>query len=226
MILELFQLTPHQQKVNPLVHILILINIKRKLETNEGNFFSIDVQPDMRFFTYYVSTTTTEQYQTMVIENHPYVSLPSIIGYKIALYIGQLLILVLHARKTKSCFSEIFEEKSHLSALLANLMTCRLPSDVRIPLEQMAPLKDPLRPELEFVPNLACFDMKLDVGRTIPAFAYFMIHDYLSTIPEGSSTKEIMNMIYTLVIYTHNGADFTISNLFGGPYATDAHNTT
>lgn len=138
--------TPSESK--PIGTYFDSLNVKCKLTTNKGNFFSIDVQPDMRFFSYYVSTTTKEQYKTMVVENQPYVSLPSIIGYKIALYIGQLLILDLHARKVKSCFSEPFEERSVLSNLLANLMTCKLPSDVRIPLEQMAPLKDPLRPEM------------------------------------------------------------------------------
>lgn len=92
----------------------------------------------------------------------------------------------------------------------------KLPSDVRIPLEQMAPLKNSLRPELEFVLNFACFNMNIDIGRTIPPITYFMIRDYLSTIPDGTSTKSAMNAIYALVTYTHNGVDFTISNLFGG----------
>lgn len=174
-----FSTGPVPPESKPIGTYFDALNVSNKLVVNKGNYFTIDVQPDMRFFSYYVTTTTTDEHKTMVIDNDPYVSIPSIIGYKLALFIGQLLVLDIHARKTKSGFTDVFESNPQLSALLATLMSCRIPQDVRIPLEQMAPVKDPLRPELEFIPTLACFHLPLDFGRTIPSYMFFLIHDFL-----------------------------------------------
>lgn len=145
----------------------------------------------MRFFTYYSAFTTAQQHEKIVD---------------------------LHARKSKSAFSTNFEDNAVLKSTLSLLMSCKVPSDVLIPLEQLAPLKDPLRPDLEFTPSMACFDIHHDFGRTIPAFVFFMMHDIIARNTTGSSAREIISEIYSTTFLTTGQQDYTISNLFGGPF--------
>lgn len=74
-------------------------------------------------------------------------------------------------------------------------MSCKVPTDVLLPLEQLAPLKDPLRPDLEFTPSMACFDIHHDFGRTLPAYVFFMMHDIIGRYTTGCFAREIMNKI-------------------------------
>lgn len=213
-----FDAGPTPKEPKPIGTYFDSLEIKRKLVTDKGTFFTIDVQPDMRFFTYYAAFTTAQNHEKIVIDNFPYVSIPSLIGYKLAILTTELLIVDLHARKTKSSFSAIFEDTTILKSTLSLLMSCKVPSDVLIPLEQLAPLKDPLRPDLEFTPSMACFDIHHDFGRTIPAYVFFMIHDIIARNTTGNSAREIINEIYSTTFLTTGQQDYTISNLFGGPY--------
>lgn len=97
-------------------------------------------------------------------------------------------------------------------------MSCKVPTDVLIPFEQLAPLKDSLRPDLEFTPSMACFDIHHDFGRTLPAYVFFIMHDIIARNTTGHSARGIMNEIYSIVFLTTGQQDYTISNLFGGPY--------
>lgn len=139
-------LTPIESK--PIGTYFDSLDIKRKLITDKETFFTIDVQPDMRFFTYYSAFTTAQAHPKLVTDNHPHVSIPSIIGYKLVILTAELLIIDLYARRFKSSYSTPFLENSTLKSALSLLMSCRVPSDTLIPLEQLAPLKDPLRPDL------------------------------------------------------------------------------
>lgn len=200
------------------------LRLKPRLDVDKGSTFTIDVQPDMRFMTYYVSYTTTEAHEEIVISNNPYCSVPSLIGYKLHQFIFQHLIFDIHARKTKSPYCTIFEDEARLTAYLTNTLQTKVSIDLCIPLEQLAPAFDPLRSRLEFVPNMANFHFKLDFGRSIPAYVYFIVHNILADCTEFTSTQDVMNLIYSTVFITFGGIDYTISNLFGGPY-DDGQNT-
>lgn len=178
----------------------------------------------MRFFTYYSAFTTTQAHPKLVTDNYPHVSIPSIIGYILAILTAELLIIDFYARRIKSSCSTPFLENSTLKSALSRLMSCRVPSDTFIPLEQLAPLKDPLRPDLEFTPTMACFDIHHDFGRTIPPFVFFMMHDIIANNTEGSTPYEIISEIYSKVFLTTGNHDYTISYLFGGPYLHQTEN--
>lgn len=122
------------------------LDIKRKLITDKRTYFTIDVQPDMRFFTYYSAFTTVQAHPKLVTDNYPYVSIPSLIGYKLALLTADLLIIDMHARRVKSMYSTPFQDNATLKSILSLLMSCRIPSDTVIPLEQLAPTRFRVHP--------------------------------------------------------------------------------
>lgn len=128
--------TPTESK--PIGTYFDSLEIKRKLVTDKGTFFTIDGQPDMRFFTYYSAFKTAQLHEKIVIDNFTYVSIPSLIGYKLAILTAELLIVDLHARKTKSSYSTVFEDNTILKSTLSLLMSCKVPTDVLIPLEKLA----------------------------------------------------------------------------------------
>lgn len=149
----------------------------------------------MRLFTYMVTFTTVSDHKETTVEDNPFISIPSLIGYKILLLTGQLLILDQQTRKSKSYFSQVFENETKYTSFLALLMNCKVPSDVSLSLEQLAPIKDPLRPDLELIPLLACFSLEHDFGRTVPAFIYFMMHETIARHTDGESAQDIMQSI-------------------------------
>lgn len=197
------------------------IKLKSKLETNKGSFHTIDVQSDMRFIAYYLHYTTIKSFPELVIDNNPYVSLASLIGYKLILFNAHQLILDSKCRHSKSHYSAFFEDSSKLSSFVNTLMNCKIPNDLAIELQQLAPVMDPLRADMKFVPSLACFDMSIDFGRTFPGYIYFLMHNLLADVSNFTSAKDIIDEIYQIVISNITNVPLTISNLFGGPFSDD-----
>lgn len=194
------------------------IKLKSKLETNKGSFHTIDVQSDMRYMTYYLHYSSIKAFPELVIDNNPYISLASLIGYNLILFNAHQLILDLKCRRARSPQSAVFEDSSVLSSFLNTLMNCKIPNDLATELQQLAPVMDPLRPDLEFVPNMACFDMSIDFGRTFPGFVYFLIHNLLADVSNYTNARELIDEIYQIVFCNIEQVPLTISNLFGGPF--------
>lgn len=211
-------IAPRPQEPKPVGTYFNSLNIKGKLTTDKGTYFTIDVQPDMRFITFYTIYTTCEDYAGLVVDNNPFVSIPSLIGYKLILFAAQNLLFDIHARQTKSASCLPFEDSTRKASLLQTLMNCHVPTDMQLPLEQLAPTFDPLRPDLEFVPSFASFSFKHDFGRTIPPIVFFMIHNILANAEDDVTPLSIMTEIYETTFTTVEGQQLSISNLFGGPY--------
>lgn len=188
------------------------------METNKGSFHTIDVQSDMRYITYYLHYSSIKTFPELVIDNNPYVSLASLIGYKLILFNAHQLILDLKCRRARSQQCAVFEDSSVLSSFLNTLMNCKIPNDLAIELQQLASVMDPLRPDLEYVPNLACFNMSIDFGRTFPGFVYFLIHNLLADVSNYTNARELIDEIYQIVFCNIEQVPLTISNLFGGPF--------
>lgn len=91
-------------------------------------------------------------------------------------------------------------------------MNLKIPNNLAIELQQLAPVMDPLRPDLECVPSLACFDMSIDFGRTITGYIYFIIHNLLADVSTYTNAKEVIDDIYQLEILITNDVYYTISD--------------
>lgn len=194
------------------------IKIKSRIEVNKGSFHTIDVQSDMRFITYYLQYTSLTSFPELVVDQNPYVSLASLIGYKLILFNAHQLILDLKCRHEKSTHSLFFEDSTRMSSFVNTLMNCRIPHDLSTELQQMAPVLDPLRPDLEYIPSLACFNLPIDFGRSIPGYIYFLIHNLLADVTNFTSTLDLINEIYLIDFLRIGEENYSISNLFGGPF--------
>lgn len=213
--------TPAPPEPKPVGTYFNNIKLKSKLETKKGSFHTIDIQSDMRFIAYYLHYTTIKSFSELVIDNNPYVSLALLIGYKLILLKTHQLILDLKCRHSKLHYSAFFEDSSKLSSFINTLMNCKISNDLAIELQQLAPVMDPLRPDMEFVPPLACFNMSIDFGRTFPGYIYFLMHNQLADVSNFTTAKDIIDEIYQIVISNIAKIPQTISNLFGGPFTED-----
>lgn len=213
--------TPAPPEPKPVGTYFNNIKLKSKLETNKGSFHTIDVQSDMRFITYYLHYTTIKSFPELVIDNNPYVSPASLTGYKLILFNAHQLILDSKCHHSKSHYTAFFEDSSKLSSFVNTLMNCKIPNDLAIELQQLAPVMDPLRPDMEFVPSLACFDMSIDFSRTFPGYIYFQMHNLLADVSNFTTAKDIIDEIYQIIISNITNVPLTISNLFGGPFSEE-----
>lgn len=81
--------TPEVPEIKPTSRFYALLNTSERIEIDYGNDFQIKVQPDMRYVTQYLMfTTTSHEYPELDVKGYPYVSLPSLVAYNLAVFIG------------------------------------------------------------------------------------------------------------------------------------------
>lgn len=121
------------------------IKLKSKVDVNKGTFYSIDVQSVVRYITYCSHFTTLKAFPA--IEHNSYLSITSVIGYRLVIFSAQPF--GLQCRREKSAHSLFFEDSARMSSFVNTLMNCKIPADLATELQQLAPVLYPLRPHLE-----------------------------------------------------------------------------
>lgn len=210
---------PETPEVKPTSKFYALLNTSERIEIDYGSDFQIEVQPDMRYVAQYLMFTTSHEYAELEIKGYPYVSLPSLVAYKLTIFIGHFLISDLTYRRERSFSSAPYTNDAELMELLSTLKTCPVPQDVQTILDHIAPVQDSQRCNLKSIPSFAAFSFKHDFGYSVPISTFLSIHDILASNRTSSEPGIIMAMIYNTVLTRIGTSSCTISNLFGGPYS-------
>lgn len=135
-----------------------------RLELDHGVQHIIDVQPDLRFPLQYLMYNTAEEYPDLSTESHPYDNTFTMIAYQQLMLNAYLLICDLYSRENISYFAQGYKSDSLKSDYLSKLMSCYIPSDLEVLINNLAPTYDPQRRLQLYVPSLAVFDFLSDFG--------------------------------------------------------------
>lgn len=107
-------------------------------------------------------------------------TLPSLVAYKLTIFIGHFLISDLTYRRERSFSSAPYTKDADLMELLSTLKTCPVPQDVQTLLDHIAPVQDSQRCNLKFIPSFAAFTFRHDFGYSVYISTFLSIHDILA----------------------------------------------
>lgn len=165
--------------------------------------------------------TTSKEYPDLNIKGFPCTSLPTIVAYKLALFIGHILICDITSCKPTSLATEEFNTNPPLIKFLQDIKFMPVPQDVKVLIDYLNPVLDTQRKNLKFVPSLAGFSLLHDFGHSIPISCFIAMHHIFATTKTNSDPLITMARIYNTEILTVNGSSYTIGNIFGGPYTLE-----
>lgn len=199
-------------------HYFDRMTLGNTIEPNHGDTFTIDVQPDCRFLFHYISYAVCELYPESNYRNHSAVSPFSLSAYATALHATQLLINDLYARHDASVYAQPYSDVGTYSDLLDVLVNLKVPAFIADIIECLNNFKDAQRLDLQFCISLAASIFPHDCGRLIPSNLWLAIHDIIAKQRGSINIDGIIAEIYRTVLINYGNHDFTVSNLFGGPY--------
>lgn len=197
------------------------LDVSQRIEIDHGSPFEIDVQPDMRFATQYLMFTTSKEYPSLEVKEFPYCSLPSLVAYKLALFVGHHLISDITCKATRSLASEHYCSDPAYQTILQILKDCPIPTDVLTLLEYIAPVNDSQRSNLSFIPTFGGFSFAHDFGYSVPVTVFLNIHHILASNRTNADPSIIMTKIYNSPLVTVANVVYTVGDLFGGPFQND-----
>lgn len=202
------------------------MNLAQELSNDQSYPFTIDVQPDSRYQNLFFIREVQTTYPRVPQRQYAQMSQPSIIAYYNALVTATLLLLDSHIRMISSYHANnIFNNEAgkRLREMLTGLY---VPPELEDMLLNLAPCKDPTRPELQFIPTYAGYKTAHDFGRTIPMAIFLKIHDLLADRRDSTMNFNLLHEFYSTHLYTALENEYTISNIIGGPFeANEAYRT-
>lgn len=194
------------------------LNMAAKIELNSGDYFTIDVQPDLRFPFYYSLYNTTRTFPDNDIKPYPYVSPFSLVAYEQCLLIGQLLLNDMHNRPIVSYDANSFRRNNGTKDFLDAIQAAIVPAHMEPVLQQLVGVIDPNRPQLVYVPDLAAFSWKHDFGRLVPPAIMLIAHNIIARVRGNAEPEDILRQFYQTVVTTIHNEDYTVAHFLGGYY--------
>lgn len=150
------------------------LDLSSRIELDHGEEFFIHVQPDLRYAVQYFMFTTAKEYPDLNIKGFP--SLPTIVAYKLALFINHILICDITSCKPTSQATEEFNNNPPLTKFLQDLKYMPVPQDVKVLIDYLNLVLHTQRKTLKFVPSLAGFSLLHDFGYSIPISCFIAMH--------------------------------------------------
>lgn len=96
-----------------------------------------------------------------------------------------------------------------------------VPEDVKTLLNHIAPVLDNQRQNLKYIPSFAGFFFNHDFGYSIRITAFLQIHNIFATCKSCSDPEIAMTRIYNCSLINIQNVNYTIGQLFGGPFAEE-----
>lgn len=193
------------------------------VETDRGDRFTIDVQPDFRFPFSYIQYCTRTEFPELDTQQFPYVSTFSLIAYQQILFGGYLLGNDLYNRGRKSPNAQSFINDVDHRDYLDQLLSLHVPAYLADVLGQLAAVLDPRRTDLEFVPCLASAKWAHDYGRLMPPQLMLIAHNLVSRARADVLLPELLRQFYNTLVITVNTRPYLVTHFIGGYFAQAAN---
>lgn len=193
-------------------------DLTHQSESQKGNIFTIDVQPDFRMMFIYIINYVITIYPNFDVKASPNVTPASLIAYLQIVYIIYLLLNDLYARNKPSIWASKWKGDAKKITLLRKFLECYVPPDIFNIIKKFAALTDARRPNLEFIPSLAGFNYNHDFGRIVPPQIMLQAHNLLITQRPNTPAQHVIRRFYDTIIFNVNNMAVRISNLVGGMF--------
>jgi hypothetical protein len=194
------------------------MRMSENVEVDSGSDVTIDVQPDFRFLFGYIAYYVSALYPELNVKGHPYASSLSYVGYCLLLVFAHVLACDLSARRTASSHALVFRNDSYLKDYFNTLLQARIPSFLIPLIEQLAPLYDPRRNRVEFVPTLAGFSFGHDFGRTIVPSVFLSAHDQVASTRQNEDPADLVSRFYGTNLVHYGSTTYKVGNILGTHY--------
>jgi hypothetical protein len=195
---------------SPSDNLIAEMAIDVKNSTSNGNHAIIDFQADFRpilmALCYYAATN----YDALNVKQHSKVSPPTLVAYFLFLLYSYYLLCDLDIRPTPSVDTRFFSTPEHLD-LKALMLQLPVPDFLVKFLQAATPTSDPRRPNISFVPSLACFLHRIDFGRLFPIGIFFQSHNFVLSQRTNDAPEQLMNLLMGVKVFDTE----RIGNYFG-----------
>lgn len=168
--------------------------------------------------------TTAKEYPDLNVKGFPFTSLATIVAYKLTLIYCYYLLCDLKLKAPRSKSAAPFKNDPHLNQFLCLAKNLPVPEDVRTLLNHIAPVLDSQRQNLKFIPTFAGFSFSHDFGYSVPVTAFLQIHNIVVTCKSSSDPEITMTRIYNCPLININNTNYTLGQLFGGPFSEEQEN--
>jgi len=190
--------------------------VATRLELDHGVQHIIDVQPDLLYPLQYFMYDTPEEYPDLTTKSHICVSTFTMIAYQQLMLNAYLLIRDLYSRESISYFAQGYKSDSLKSDYLSKLLSCYIPPDLEVLINNLAPTYDPQRRLQLYVPSLDGFDFLSDFGRSIPPAMFILVHHILASTRSNADPETRLRTLYATTILEIGAEHYTPSNFIGG----------
>jgi hypothetical protein len=178
--------------INSIPTFFSALSTSERVEVDYDKDMQIAEQPDMRFATQFLMFITAHD-----IKGYSYGSFPSLVAYKLSLFIGHFLIGDLTYIIGRSQHASFYTNDQNLITQL--LKTCAVPEYVKTVINYVAPVKDTQRRNLRFTPSFTGFSFYYAFGYAIPSHVFLNKHNILATNRTNTDPSLILAKIYNSI---------------------------
>jgi hypothetical protein len=185
--------------------------------SDSSNQWTIDVFPNMVPITMYIMLTSIAHANDVDHRTTSKVSVATICMYHLSIVYGYFLLNDMITRASASAHARPWIETSWKREFADFLLTLPVPEFLTPFLSQFQHFTTDRTKNVFFTPSAAGFDHNIFFGRVFPLNMFSAIHDCTATLPGNTPRIQVLQDLYSRVLYTITAPGFTclIPDLIG-----------
>jgi hypothetical protein len=200
------------------------MNFKNNLYLDEGREHTIDVISDQRYIISYIIYHVVRAYPTLDAKAYPFVTPYSLVAYFLAHVHLHFYACDRFTRRQASTHANEATQDVEFEEFFTEMLRTPLPQFMCDLLSQIAPVADPVRPNLQYIPSYAAFSLTHDFGRFFPINLFLTAHDVVASRPANNDPVAIMIEYSQRVLAQFGNRQQTVSQYLGIYYVHAARN--
>lgn len=186
----------------PSANLLTLFESNSAARSDSSNQWIIDVFPNMVPILMYVMLTALGHANKIDHRDHAKASVATICMYYMTVVYGFFLLNDLYVRPAMSAHARSWKEISWKEDFVSFLLTLPVPEFLVSVLQQFKSFTTDRTKNVFFIPSAAGYDHDIFFGRIFPLNMFAAIHDCTATLPGNSTRMQVLQDLYSRVLYT------------------------
>lgn len=178
----------------------------------------IDVQPDTRSILMFIVHNCITKYDSLDRESQETFSLFNFIAYELLMFYAFVLTVDINFRKPNSCHANEYKTNALKCEYYNKLRNSQISEELADVLMNFAPMRDPSKPFLTFIPSFSATLFTHDYGRLIPPQVFIILHNLYAQQRKEISKSEFTRQFYNARALNLDDHDVPISNILGGTF--------
>ena len=169
--------------------------------SDSANQWIIDVLPNMVPILCYVMINSLLHASVTDYREYAKTSTATICMYHMSILYGYFLINDLKVRPAASAHARVWSESHYKNDFVNFLMRLPVPEFLVPILTQFQAFHTDRSKNVNFIPSAAGFDHDIFFGRVFPLSMFAVIHDTAANLPSNSSRTQVLNEVFSKVLY-------------------------